>query len=305
MPELPEVETIARNLRDGHPREQPGGVPHPEQGFHVREPRAEYVAPPPAAISIVGKTITDAQVLWHRTLAEPDERSFYRQIIGQQVEDVGRRAKYLVIHLSKQKLIVHLRMSGDILITQLEQLLAAHDRLTLTLDNQYRLAFNDTRKFGRVWLVNDPAPLFASLGPEPLSDEFTPQWLYAALQKKKRQIKPLLLDQSFLAGLGNIYTDEALHRAKVHPLALSRSVSESQAGRLWNSIRQVLQDGIQQNGSSIDWVYRGGGFQNYFQVYGRAGKPCYSCGTPVERIVVGQRGTYFCPNCQESKSWSE
>ncbi|HLF90995.1 MAG TPA: bifunctional DNA-formamidopyrimidine glycosylase/DNA-(apurinic or apyrimidinic site) lyase [Anaerolineales bacterium] len=298
MPELPEVETVARNLRDGHPREQADNMSQPENSFKVREPRAEYVIPPPSAISIVGKTITGAQVLWHRTLAEPDEQTFYNQIIGQRIEDVGRRAKYLIIHLSKQKLIIHLRMSGDILIVPVDQALAPHDRLTLTLDGQYRLAFNDTRKFGRVWLVDDPAPLFANLGPEPFSDEFTSKWLYTTLQTKNRQLKPLLLDQSFLAGLGNIYTDEALHRARVHPLTLSGSVSESQTTRLWESIRQVLQDGIQHNGSSIDWVYRGGGFQNYFQVYDRVGKPCYTCGTPIARIVVGQRGTHFCPNCQ-------
>ena len=300
MPELPEVETVARNLRDGHPREQADNMSQPENSFKVREPRAEYVTPLPSAISIVGKTITGAQVLWHRTLAEPDEQTFYDQIIGQQIEDVGRRAKYLILHLSKQKLIIHLRMSGDIMIVPIDQALAPHDRLTLMLDGQYRLAFNDTRKFGRVWLVNDPAPLFANLGPEPFSDEFTPEWLHTALHTKNRQLKPLLLDQSFLAGLGNIYTDEALHRARVHPLTPSGSVNESQAARLWESIRQVLQDGIQHNGSSIDWVYRGGGFQNYFQVYDRAGEPCYTCGTLIARIVVGQRGTYFCPACQIS-----
>lgn len=298
MPELPEVETVARNLRDGHPREPSHDAPQPENGYKVREPRAEYLTPPPSAVSIVGKTITGAQVLWPRTLAEPDAPTFYNQITGQQVEDVGRRAKYLILHLTKQKLIIHLRMSGDILVTPREQPIAPHDRLTLTLDDQYRLAFNDTRKFGRVWLVDDPATLFGDLGPEPLSDEFTPEWLYTALQRKNRQLKPLLLDQSFLAGLGNIYTDEALHRAGLHPLTPSGSVSASQAARLWATIRRVLEDGIRHNGSSIDWVYRGGGFQNYFQVYGRGGQACYTCGTPIVRIVVGQRGTHFCPHCQ-------
>ena len=299
MPELPEVETIARNLRDGHPRETKPD-PAPEGGYKVREPRAEYLTPPASSISIVGKTITAAQVLWPRTLAEPDEPAFSAQIIGQTIENIGRRAKYLILHLSRQQLIIHLRMSGDILITPVGQPLAPHDRLTLTLDDQYRLAFNDTRKFGRVWLLEDPTPLLTKLGPEPFSDEFTPEWLYAALQKKKRQLKPLLLDQTFLAGLGNIYTDEALHRAGVHPLTSSGAVSASQAVRLWQSIREVLQDGIQHNGSSIDWVYRGGGFQNYFRVYDRTGKPCDACGTPIERIVVGQRGTHFCPDCQRN-----
>lgn len=294
MPELPEVETIARNLRDGQARE----TPPTGQGSHLREPRAAYAAPAPSAISIVGKTITGAQVLWPRTLAEPDQPTFYAQIVGQTVEDVGRRAKFLILYLTNQKLIIHLRMSGDILVTPVEQPLAPHDRLVLTLDDQYRLAFNDTRKFGRVWLLTDPAPLFAGLGPEPFSDEFTPEWLHAALQKKNRQLKPLLLDQSFLAGLGNIYADEALHRAGLHPLTSSGAVSAAQAARLWESIRRVLESGIQHNGSSIDWVYRGGGFQNYFRVYGRAGEPCPTCGAPIQRITVGQRGTHFCPTCQ-------
>jgi formamidopyrimidine-DNA glycosylase len=184
------------------------------------------------------------------------------------------------------------------LISPIEQPLAPHDRLILTLDDEYRLSFNDTRKFGRVWLLDDPAPLFARLGPEPFLDEFTAEWLFSALQQKKRQLKPLLLDQSFLAGLGNIYTDEALHRARLHPLTMSGSVNAMQAFRLWESIRNVLQDGIEHNGSSIDWVYRGGGFQNYFRVYDRAGEACTTCGTPIERIVVGQRGTHFCPSCQ-------
>jgi formamidopyrimidine-DNA glycosylase len=298
MPELPEVETIARSLRDGHARD-----PQPvEQTYRVCEPRAEYVTTPPAHISVVGKTITGAQVLWPRTLAEPDERAFLHQITGQQIVDVGRRAKYLILHLSEQKLIIHLRMSGDILITPLAQPLAPHDRLTLTLDDHYRLAFNDTRKFGRVWLMDDPAPLFAPLGPEPFSDAFTPAWLYAAFQRKKRQLKPLLLDQTFLAGLGNIYTDESLHRAGLHPLTPSGAVSPEQAARLRDTIREVLSDGIRHNGSSIDWVYRGGGFQNYFRVYGRAGEPCLTCGTPISRIVVGQRGTHFCPRCQPEMS---
>jgi formamidopyrimidine-DNA glycosylase len=144
--------------------------------------------------------------------------------------------------------------------------------LTLILDGEYRLAFNDTRKFGRVWLLDDPAPLFAKLGPEPFADEFTPEWLYTALQKK--------------------------NRARLHPLTPSGSVSISQAARLQESVREVLQDGIQHNGSSIDWVYRGGGFQNYFRVYDRAGEACYTCQTPIERMVVGQRGTHFCPHCQ-------
>ncbi len=162
----------------------------------------------------------------------------------------------------------------------------------------WRLAFNDTRKFGRVWLVDDPDQVLARLGPEPLDEAFSSQVLWDKLQSTTRQIKPLLMDQSFIAGLGNIYTDEALYRAKVHPLTPARQVGRERAEALWGSIRAVLAEGIRMNGASIDWVYRGGGFQNQFQAYGRKGQACSVCGTTIQRIVVGQRSTFYCPFCQ-------
>jgi formamidopyrimidine-DNA glycosylase len=119
------------------------------------------------------------------------------------------------------------------------------------------------------------------------------------MQKRKRQIKPLLLDQSFIAGMGNIYTDEALFLSRIHPLTRADQITSAQAEQLLENIRLVLKEGIIRNGASIDWVYRGGEFQNYFRVYQRTGQPCPVCGSPIERIVVGQRGTHFCPVCQE------
>ena len=119
------------------------------------------------------------------------------------------------------------------------------------------------------------------------------------LTSRCRQLKPLLMDQRFLAGLGNIYTDEALFRVKIHPLSRSDSLTESKSVMLLKAIREVLEDGIHRNGASIDWVYRGGDFQNHFNVYGRKGDPCPKCGTPIERLLVGQRGTHICPNCQK------
>jgi formamidopyrimidine-DNA glycosylase len=131
-----------------------------------------------------------------------------------------------------------------------------------------------------------------------LSRDFTSQWLYSALHNKHRQLKPLLLDQTFLAGLGNIYTDETLHIAKLHPLAVSDSLTPEQTQALQDAVRKVLKEGLRRNGASIDWVYRGGEFQNHFRVYDREGKPCPVCGTKIERIVVGQRSTHYCPKCQ-------
>ena len=271
MPELPEVETIARGLR-----------PH-----------------------LAGRTILSADLRWARTLATPSARKFRQQVQGQRIEEVGRRAKFLSLRLTDFYLFVHLRMSGDLYIKEADAAPEKHDRLILALSSlpqgvkEEKLVFNDTRKFGRVWLTADPAEVLGDLGPEPFSDEFTPHWLYENLRARRRQLKPLLLDQSFLAGLGNIYTDEALHRARLHPLAASDSLKRDQAGALHESIRAVLSEGIRRNGASIDWVYRGGEFQNYFRVYGREGQPCPVCGAPIQRLLVGQRGTHICPRCQK------
>lgn len=291
MPELPEVETVVRNLRDGHPRNTRSVNPTPDQ---VSENQASY-----STTSILEKTITRAELLWGRTLAEPDEPAFYSRITGQRIKDIQRRAKYLVFHLSEDYLIIHLRMSGDLLVEGQDDPMLPHHRLVLYLDDALRLAFNDTRKFGRVWLVDDPDKVLADLGPEPLAEAFTTEMLYTMLQEKKRQLKPLLLDQSFIAGLGNIYTDEALHRARLHPLRQANTVSPAEADVLWEAIRHVLQEGIRRNGASIDWMYRGGDFQNHFQAYGRTDEPCYTCGSPIRRVLVGQRSTHFCPVCQQ------
>jgi formamidopyrimidine-DNA glycosylase len=264
MPELPEVETIARKLGP----------------------------------DLIGKTITEADLRWPRTLTIPSPKKFRNQIRGQKIKKVTRRAKYFILQLSDYQLLIHLRMSGDLYIRNGKIKAEKHDRLIIKLSGNKALVFNDTRKFGRVWLTTSPGDILGKLGPEPLERGFTPQGLYESLQKKHRQLKTLLLDQTFIAGLGNIYTDEALHIAKLHPLELSDSVSQKQAGALHTAIRKVLKAGIRRNGASIDWVYRGGEFQNYFKVYDREGEPCIVCGTLIQKIVVGQRGTHICPTCQ-------
>ena len=283
MPELPEVETIARNLRG----ENPFGT---ERALREAGP----------AETIVGRTILSADVHWARTIAEP-QAGFTQLIAGQQIVSVGRRAKYLWIKLSDDHLVIHLRMSGDIFLRPEGEAAApaeVHDRVVFHLSGGIAMAFNDTRKFGRVWLLEDVAALFSKLGPEPFGTEFTAEWLFANLRRRKRQIKPLLLDQGFVAGIGNIYADESLHRSGIHPLRPSDSISRKEAAALHGNIRAVLEDGIRNNGASIDWVYRGGGFQNHFRVYDQEGMPCKSCGTEIRKIVVGQRGTHLCPQCQ-------
>lgn len=270
MPELPEIETIATTLRDGTKDQPP----------------------------IVGRQVLGTQLLWERTLADPKPAEFRSRIIGQTITGTGRRGKYLMLPLTADTLLIHLRMSGDLLVESVTQPSAPHHRLMIELDGGLRLAFNDSRKFGRVWLTSNPDAVLGKLGPEPLDLAFTAGVLYQRLQTRRRQLKPLLLDQSFLAGMGNIYTDEALHMARLHPLTLANTLTVEQAERLWSSIRQVLSDGIRNNGASIDWVYRGGSYQHHFRVYQRAGEACQECGSLVERIVVGQRGTHLCPTCQ-------
>jgi formamidopyrimidine-DNA glycosylase len=270
MPELPEVETIAANLRRGTANQPP----------------------------VVGLKIISAQLFWPRSLVEPDPHEFPLRIRGQDIEAVKRRGKFLVFQLTQDELLIHLRMSGDLWVEPDTAQISQHHRLILNLEKGLRLSFNDPRKFGRVWLTGDADHVLGDLGPEPLDDSFTARDFYQKLIAHHRQLKPLLLDQSFLAGLGNIYTDEALNLARLHPLCISASLTYQQAEQLWRSIRQILLEGISRNGASIDWVYRGGEFQNYFRVYQRTGEPCPTCGTPIQRMIIGQRGTHYCPSCQ-------
>jgi formamidopyrimidine-DNA glycosylase len=270
MPELPEVETIARALREGGRN----------------------------GSSILGRTISGVTMFWLKTLAEPSADDFSRRVVGQSVLAVSRRAKYLVLSLSIDTLLLHLRMSGDVRVEDAGTEFPTHDRLHLIFNDGVRLAFNDPRKFGRIWLVEDSASILGSLGPEPFDPRLTTPVFHQMLQRTRRQIKPLLLDQSFIAGIGNIYSDEALHQAGIHPLVPADRISYKSAGLLLTSIRATLEDGIRRNGASIDWVYKGGDFQNYFRVYQRTGEPCQVCGTRIERRVIGQRSAHFCPVCQ-------
>lgn len=280
MPELPEVETITRLLRQGT-SEKPS--------------------------SLIGCQIMSVDVLWERTLAEPGLNEFTKRITGQNIQSISRRGKFIVISLASDTLLIHLRMSGDMRLESsadgagIPLPIQKHDRLVLNFANGQRLAFNDTRKFGRAWLVRDPQKILEKLGPEPLDPQLTHEVFHNMLSSRGRQLKPLLMDQHFLAGLGNIYTDEALHLARIHPLRQSNQLDLQEAKRLLSAIRSVLREGIRRNGASIDWVYRGGEFQNHFRVYGRTGKNCPECGTAIQRLVVGQRGTHICPECQSDR----
>jgi formamidopyrimidine-DNA glycosylase len=265
MPELPEVETVARLLR----------------------PR------------LVGRRLQRVDVRWRRTLGELAPRTF--------AAAVERRGKWLLVELVRARglagyLCVHLRMTGRLAVEERSES-GPWVRLAIDLDDGRVLRFVDPRKFGRVRYSRRPADVLGALGPEPLGPDFTAQWLAGALRARRRLLKPLLLDQAFVAGLGNIYVDEALHRAGLHPLARSERVPEEPAARLHAAIRAVLGEAIEREGSSFDAFYRTpegnpGSFQDRFRVYGRTGQPCLACATPIRYLVVGQRGTHVCPRCQ-------
>jgi formamidopyrimidine-DNA glycosylase len=270
MPELPEVETIVRQLRNGD-----GHTP-----------------------GLPGRVIDSVTVQWPRHIATPEVPRFRQSMRGRMIRDVDRRGKYLVFPLDQGTMLIHLKMSGDLAVLPSDEPAGRFDHTVFHLQGGWDLRFGDARKFGKVFLVEDPASLLAPLGPEPLSPEFTAQVLGARLRSHARALKPLLLDQTFIAGLGNIYADEALHRAKLHPLRRSDHLRDDEVRRLWRGIRAALRSGLRHNGASIDWVYRGGDYQNHFRVYQREGEPCPVCRTPIRRIVVAQRGTHYCPTCQ-------
>ena len=274
MPELPEVETIIRKLRP----------------------------------QLVGRTILDVEVLWARTIDRPDLPDFRRILTGARITGLRRRGKYLVFELgSGHVLLVHLRMSGKFTLRAPSEGPGDHEhtRVRIQLDDGAWLEFINQRKFGRFYLVNEIKEIVEPLGPEPLSEEFTVSWLQEALEGRRGEIKRLLLNQRFLAGLGNIYASEALWRARIHPERASGSLSAEEVRRLHHAIVVTLKNGIDHGGTSLDdrqYVYpdgRLGAYQEQLCVYDREGDRCPRCGHELERIVQGQRSTYLCPQCQQ------
>lgn len=270
MPELPEVETIVRGLRG----------------------------------PLVGRQFTGIRVGWQNLVARPSVEEFERGLVGQRILAVKRRGKYLVVALSGgDSLIVHLRMTGRLLIVNSDDEFDKHDHLIFELDDGKELRFNEMRKLGRVYLVDDEDEVVGGLGPEPLDDDFTLADFAILLSARRGKIKPLLLNQRFIAGIGNIYADEALFAARIHPERKADTLTAEEIERLYDAIRQVLRQGIENSGTTLsayrDAEGREGRNQEVLQVSRNTGQPCPRCGTPIERTVVGGRGTYLCPRCQK------
>lgn len=274
MPELPEVETYVRDL----------------------------------APMLAGRQVVSAAVSWPRTIASPAADRFVDLIVGQRFDSFARRGKYMLLGLaSGMTLIAHLRMTGHLLTVAAGAPVDRHTHVILGLDDERRLLFQDARKFGRLWLVAEVGPVLAHLGPEPFDATFTAETLGARLQGRTTSVKALLLNQGIVAGVGNIYADEALFRANLHPLRPAGALSPAEVAALHQAIQAVLAAGIAKAGSSLggstlqNYSRPGGapgGFQEEFRVFRRTGQPCQRCGTPIVRIVVAQRGTHFCPTCQ-------
>lgn len=272
MPELPEVETIVREMRSA---------------------------------GLVGKVIERAVIFWDRSISELSSLEFKKCIEHQTIKDIDRRGKFIIFSLTNETLLVHLRMTGKFLIAEDDIPATSHERVRLYLDDGSVLRFEDQRKFGKWYLSSDPQKLLDRIGLEPLSKKFTLN-AFKAVLKGRRQIKPLLLDQHLVAGIGNIYADEALWLAKIHPLRSVESLSKKEIADLHKAIISVLTKGIDNIGTSL-----GSSRANYYSVSGRRGNnqnslnvfrndglPCPRCKTIIQKIVVAQRGTHFCPHCQ-------
>ncbi len=272
MPELPEVETIRRSL----------------------EP------------FILGRTIQSVAVHLSKTVTGLSPDAFIRTLTGKKVLALGRRGKYLLITLSEGwTLRVHLRMTGHFICTSTPAVAGPHTRVEFFLDNGCHLVFDDQRTFGTMTLAQngcfDPSG-FDHLGPEPLSEAFTPEHLIRVAGKRHAPIKSILLNQALIAGVGNIYADESLFLAGIAPSRPASSLTLHEWAALHQAINQVIQDGIRHRGTSIqsymDADGRTGTYQDHLSVYQRDGHPCPRCHTPVIRIVIAGRGTHFCPQCQ-------
>jgi formamidopyrimidine-DNA glycosylase len=266
-------------------------------------PEVEYVARQLQA-ELIGRRFTAVHVRWERAIAGVEAHELEARLRDRQVVAIGRRAKYLLIELDNgETLVIHRRMSGNLLlVAQGDD--DPYTRVEFTLDDGRRLLYTDPRKFGRLILVTEaerPA-LFAQLGPEPLEPSFTPAVLAKRLEGRRSAIKALLLDQTVMAGLGNIYADEALFRAGIHPLRRGDSLDAAEIERLQQGIQAVLRMGIDHGGTTFGrhrGVYNEVGRNlEHVEVYRRTGQPCPRCGTPIERITIAQRGSHFCPHCQ-------
>ena len=275
MPELPEVEHVVRALRP----------------------------------IVTGRRILAAELNLKRTAPELSRAAFGRQLRNLRITGVGRRGKYILFELESGRLLAtHLRMTGKFLSLTADDALPPYAHVVFYLDDERRLVFCDMRQFGRMRLIRDASRLpkeLTTLAPEPLSDEFTEEYFLETLSRSRRSLKQLLLDQTRVLGLGNIYAVEALFLARINPTKPANRLSKPRARKLYQAIRQVLREAIDAGSTlRIDLADGNGSYfetpERFWRVYEREGEPCVNCGTRIRRIVHGGRSTYYCPRCQRN-----
>ena len=269
MPELPEVQTIINGL-----------LPH-----------------------IIGRSITDVDILWEKSIKRPSIREFRDLLSGVKFEGLERRGKYLIFSLSNDySLIIHLRMSGTLLLRKSDEAPDRYARVVFYLDNGNELRFCDVRKLGTIYLVQDQKSVIRDMGPEPLDKAFTAEVLKERLAGRTAPIKATLCDQKVVAGIGNMYADEILHKVGIHPLIKTSALSGEVIKKMHEATIDILSSAIENKGATVsnyvDSSGKAGTAQDNFKVAHRYKKPCPVCGTEIERIKVRGRGTYFCPDCQ-------
>ncbi len=255
---------------------------------------------------VKGKTI-EKVVLWYPKIVATDHDKFLKELPGKKIIDIDRYAKYLLIRLSDNLTIVsHLRMEGKYHLTTEDAPKDKHDHVEFVFTDGTALRYNDVRKFGRMQLVltgtERQVTGIGKLGPEPNTPEFSKQYFISSLKKRRKNIKNTLLDQTTVAGLGNIYVDETLWQSKIHPLSIADKIPAEKVADLWKNIDETIEVATEKRGTTVhsylDANGQVGGYQNMLQVYGHAGEECPRCGTTLEKIKVSGRGTTFCPHCQ-------
>ncbi len=272
MPELPEVETVRRSLAE----------------------------------TVVGKIIDDVDIRWPKIIKHPEVEAFSFLVKGQKIEGMGRRGKFLIFYLTDFALVSHLRMEGKYGVFEADHAIDKHDHVLFHFTDGSQLIYKDVRKFGTMHLYplgqELTTPPLNHVGPEPFSDAYTVEHLYQALIKSGRKVKPALLDQSIVAGLGNIYVDETLFRAGVYPERICSSLTETEVEKIYHASKQTLSEAIEAGGSTVRSYVNSLGsiglFQLQLNVYGKGGKPCPVCGTELVKSKVGGRGTVTCRQCQ-------
>ncbi|MBO1580835.1 MULTISPECIES: DNA-formamidopyrimidine glycosylase [Bacillus] len=273
MPELPEVENVRRTLEN----------------------------------LVTGKTIKDVIVTYPKLVKRPDDAELFKEMLrGETIERIERRGKFLLLYVTQYVIVSHLRMEGKYLLHEEGDPIDKHTHVRFQFTDGTELHYKDVRKFGTMHLFKkgeefEQMPL-TDLGPEPFDAELTPMYLQERLQKTNRKIKVVLLDQRLLVGLGNIYVDEVLFRSGIHPEREASSLTKAEIEKIHAATVATLTEAVERGGSTIRTYINSqgqiGSFQELLNVYGRKGEPCVTCGNVIEKIVVGGRGTHYCPMCQ-------